>query len=295
MKSGEPSATARLIAAATIYSSIRTDQSALVPKEAATWCERLLAASPGGRRWLKSVRSPVDRAFFSLIEKFTLPGITRHYQLRKRWIERAWKQALDLGFRQLLVLGAGLDTLTLREAERDPTLRLVEVDHPATQTVKQQAFQLHGLTGRVRLVPADLSLTSLAEALAGNLELDKPMFVVAEGLLMYLDESRVRALMRAVAELPVPRVQFAMTHMDGPAGFTPHSRLVDLWLRFRSEPFRWSASDAEVRAMLEQCGWRVMRQVRGEEIARELGLSEARELKGENIALAEKSANELKS
>jgi methyltransferase (TIGR00027 family) len=288
MKPGEPSATAGLIAAATVYSSIRPDQSELVPRETAVWCERLLSASPGGRRWLKSVRSPMDRAFFSMIEKFTLPGITRHYQLRKRWIERAWKQALDLGFRQLLVLGAGLDTLTLREAERDPSLRLIEVDHPATQSVKQQALQEHGMAGRIHLVPADLSVRSLSDALADTLQPDKPAFVVAEGLLMYLEESRVRALLREVADLSMPRVQFAMTHMAGPSGFSPHSRFVDLWLRFRSEPFRWSASDAAVRALLEECGWQVLRQVRGEEITRELGLSEARELNGENIALAER-------
>jgi methyltransferase (TIGR00027 family) len=291
VKPGEPSATARLIAAATVYSSIRTDQAALVPKEAATWCERLLALTPGGRRWLASVRSPTDRTFFSMVERFTLPGITRHYQLRKRWIERAWKEALALDYRQLLVLGAGLDTLALREAERDPALHLVEVDHPATQSVKQRALQEHGLTGRVHLIPADLAVTSLAEALTGVLQPETPTFVIAEGLLMYFEESRVRSLLREVAELRVPKIRFALTHMDrgghGPIGFSPHSRLVDLWLRFRNEPFRWSASGAGVRLMLEECGWRVLRQIPGETIASDLRLQSRQELKGENMVLAE--------
>ncbi len=75
----------------------------------------------------------------------------------------------------------------------------------------------------------------------------------------------------------------------GPIGFRPHSRLVALWLRLGGEPFRWSATDAEVRELLHLCGWSLLQQVRCECIAQDLGLSVGQELRGENIFLAQAS------
>ena len=116
MKPHKPSGTARLIAAATLLSSIRGRSAEPVPASAALWCERLLAASPRGALLLALLRRPIIQAALSLVEQITIPGILRHYQLRKRWIERAWRQAQDAGFEQLLILGAGLDPLALIEA-----------------------------------------------------------------------------------------------------------------------------------------------------------------------------------
>ncbi len=89
MKPHKPSGTARLIAAATLLSSIRKRSTEPVPTGAALWCERLLLASPRGDQLLAWLRNPIIQAAFSLLEQVTIPGISRHYQLRKRWIERA--------------------------------------------------------------------------------------------------------------------------------------------------------------------------------------------------------------
>ncbi len=78
----------------------------------------------------------------------------------------------------------------------------------------------HGLEGRVQLVPADLSIEGLPGALAPStsplsvLDSSKSTFVVAEGLLMYFEEARVRALLMAVANFPAPKIRLVMTSME---------------------------------------------------------------------------------
>ena len=52
--------------------------------------------------------------------------------VRTRFAEDALAAAVNQGVRQLVVLGAGLDTYAYRGALRD-RLRIFEVDHPDTQ------------------------------------------------------------------------------------------------------------------------------------------------------------------
>jgi|GEM_PF-5107361 len=58
-----------------------------------------------------------------------------------------------------------------------------------------------------------------------------------EGLLMYLAEEQVSDLLENLRSMPVERSRVIVSYMcrraDGRAGFTPHSRVIDLWLRLR--------------------------------------------------------------
>src|SRR5215470_14239734 len=56
---------------------------------------------------------------------------------RTRFAEDALAAAAERGVRQLVVLGAGLDTYAYRGPLRN-RLRIFEVDHPATQAWKRQ-------------------------------------------------------------------------------------------------------------------------------------------------------------
>ena len=56
---------------------------------------------------------------------------------RTRFAEDALAAAVERGVRQLVVLGAGLDTYAWRGGMRE-RVRIFEVDHPATQAWKRQ-------------------------------------------------------------------------------------------------------------------------------------------------------------
>ena len=59
---------------------------------------------------------------------------------RSRFAEDCLALAAARGVRQAVILGAGLDTFSLRNQSRGQGLRVYEVDHPATQIWKRKRF-----------------------------------------------------------------------------------------------------------------------------------------------------------
>jgi methyltransferase (TIGR00027 family) len=281
-----PSGTARLIAAAMVLSSHDRRLRDLVTPEAVQWSARLLAACPEGSRLLRSMGRPTGRAVLRLIDRLTSPGIIRHWMLRKRRIGRLTEAAAADGFTQLLVLGAGLDTLAFRSVGRFE--RVIALDHATSQESVRKAA---GENSDVRFVTADLAHERLGDVLRGALDPGAPTLVIAEGLLMYIPEAGVRTLLQDAAALPCPRLRLIATYMErfgtGPIGFRSGSRLVRIWLKRRGEPMRWSIGDEEVPGFLAQCGWQHRTTVRAAELSREHDPSR-RPFVGENLFVAER-------
>jgi len=83
--------------------------------------------------------------------------------VRTRFAEDALAAAVERGVRQLVVLGAGLDTYAYRGECRD-RLRIFEVDHPATQAWKRQrlADAAIPLPSGLTFAPIDFERETLA-------------------------------------------------------------------------------------------------------------------------------------
>jgi methyltransferase (TIGR00027 family) len=81
-------------------------------------------------------QSDIYRARIELLER--LPELTRSrfastFVLRSRYAEDCLAEASGRGVRQYVLLGAGLDTFAYRQPDWAMSLRIFEVDHPATQ------------------------------------------------------------------------------------------------------------------------------------------------------------------
>jgi len=101
---------------------------------------------------------------------------------RSRFTEDALRAAVGRGVRQVVVLGAGLDTFGYRNPYAE--VRVVEVDHPATQAWKRERLAGAGIA-----VPESLSYVGVdfeRESLADRLTLDGPAFFVWLGVVPYL-------------------------------------------------------------------------------------------------------------
>ena len=86
--------------------------------------------------------------------------------VRARLAEDTLAQGVaELGVRQYLVLGAGLDTFAYRNPHAQ--VRVFEVDHPATQAWKRERLEAAKITipDNVTLVPVDFERQRLAEEL----------------------------------------------------------------------------------------------------------------------------------
>src|SRR5215469_8498564 len=87
---------------------------------------------------------------------------------RSRIAEDALGEAVGRGIRQVVILGAGLDTFALRYSHVADEIRIYEVDHPATQAWKRerQAEAQIEVSPWVVFVPVDFEQDDVEEKLA---------------------------------------------------------------------------------------------------------------------------------
>jgi len=120
---------------------------------------------------------------------------------RARYAEDLVAEAYRAGVRQLVVLGAGLDSFGLRRPAALSELRVIEVDHPATQRWKKQRLAELGfpLSDLLSFVECDFETASVSSALRGTAFREDQSAVVSwMGVVYYLAKETAR---RALAEL----------------------------------------------------------------------------------------------
>lgn len=122
------------------------------------------------------------------------------FATRARVAEDAIAAAVDAGTRQVVILGAGLDTFAYRN--QNPDLRVFEVDHPATQAWKRDRLASVGidLPPTLTLVPVDFETRHLASELEfGAFSRNEPAIFVWLGVIFYLSPSAARSTLEYIA------------------------------------------------------------------------------------------------
>jgi methyltransferase (TIGR00027 family) len=252
---GRPSDTAILIARCTLLATREPARRALVPPGTEMPLSVLLASDGG---WFGfALRHAWTRTVLGSLERLTLPGIITHYLTRKRWIETMARETLDRGVTQVVVLGAGFDTLAWRLHRELPAVHFFELDHPATQVRKQRTL---GAAVNLTFLSVDLAIDSPDAVLRAcpAFSPEKTTLFIAEGLLMYFQEKRVAALLRELATLTRPPSEMLFTFMeqapDSSINFRGEHAAVGWWLRWRREPFQWGLVRAALPDFLQRCG-----------------------------------------
>lgn len=124
--------------------------------------------------------------------------------VRTRFAEDALTAAVARGVRQLVVLGAGLDTYAYRTALGE-RLRVFEVDHPATQAWKRHKLAEAAIRvpRMLTFAPIDLERETLADGLAAaGFDTTQQTFFTWLGVVPYLTEQAVFATLGFIASLP---------------------------------------------------------------------------------------------
>lgn len=122
------------------------------------------------------------------------------FAARARFAEDRIGAGIANGVRQLVILGAGLDTFAYRNPY--PELQAFEVDHPGTQAWKRRRLTEAGinLPENITFVPVDFETDRLATALeaAGFIRSDPAVFVWL-GVVYYLTRDAVSATLEYIA------------------------------------------------------------------------------------------------
>jgi methyltransferase (TIGR00027 family) len=265
MTSSEPSSTALYIAKKLVFASKEPRIGSLIPDLTVEMSRRYVRhATPGGEKQLTAYERPWVRALVRLVEKIIVPGMTLHYVVRKLALEEVARRSIAEGYSQVVVLGAGFDTLTQRLASDSSldAVTLIEVDHPATQRVKLDVLRLYGFSRkRTAYLPLELGRADLTSVLIGSASYSpraRTLFI-AEGLLMYLEPDIVKSVLGSMRSAVEADLRLAFTFMEpqerGRIAFRGQSRIVDLWLKWRGEPFRWGIRRGELGAFLTERGF----------------------------------------
>ena len=213
----------------------------------------------------------------ALMQKAVMPGFYLHFVLRKRSIENYVRQALQDSARQLIVIGAGFDTLSVRMSREFDDCTVIEIDHPATQIWKKKALErLNPKSRNIHLLPLDLTQQSMRQALLDHKNYcpGKNSVFVAEGLTMYLNEKEVRETLNFIRENSAPGSRFIFTYMKerrrDDYQFTNASRLADFWLKMKGEVFSWGLADGQLEPFLKHSGFHLMQCTTHKELREEL-------------------------
>jgi methyltransferase (TIGR00027 family) len=122
--------------------------------------------------------------------------------VRSRYAEDQIAQAVANGVKQCVVLGAGLDTFACRNPH--PELRVLEVDHPATQAWKCEQLGSAGISipASLTFVPVNFERQVLADELrqAGFQERE-PVFFSWLGVTPYLTHAAFTITLSFIAKM----------------------------------------------------------------------------------------------
>lgn len=124
---------------------------------------------------------------------------------RSRYCEDELRQAVCRGVCQYVVLGAGLDTFGCRNPYGEEVLRVIEVDHGATQGWKRSRIEEEGIPIPETLIfiPIDFETETLSEGLQhAGFDRTKPTFFSWLGVTMYLTNRAVTETLEFVASMP---------------------------------------------------------------------------------------------
>jgi methyltransferase (TIGR00027 family) len=132
-------------------------------------------------------------------------GLRSHVLLRSRYAEDRLEAAVGRGVAQYVLLGAGLDTFAYRQPHWTRGLRIIEVDHPASQAYKRERLAAANIAvpENVLYAAIDFEHESLADGLRRcGVASDVPTFFSWLGVMVYLTEDAIDAVFETVARFP---------------------------------------------------------------------------------------------
>lgn len=154
----------------------------------------------------------------------TTSGLRRFIAARSRYAEDSLAEARRRGLRQLVVLGAGLDTYAYRSDATD--MRIFEVDHPTTQAWKRRllADAAIAIPDALTFVPVDFERDSLAQRLHnGGFDEGRRSFFTWLGVVPYLTRPALMATLGYIAALP-GGAEVVFDYTNPPASITDPAR-----------------------------------------------------------------------
>jgi methyltransferase (TIGR00027 family) len=288
-----PSLTALYVALAR---GVATHESVLSRACTDPFAHRLLPGSLGLFVRLAAASQAAARAL-----RYSSLGMFDHHAMRTALIDRMLHASIDRGARQLVLLGAGLDT----RAHRLPALSDVvvfEIDQARTQSYKRErAERLPRRAREIHYASCDFQETVFEDVLRDSrFTPEVPSCVIWEGVTMYLDEHAIESSLAALSKLCAPNSTLILTY----AARTVGSPGAKSWAPLRAllasigEPIRFTCTPDEMAERLRRHGFRVLADIQPMSQTTDFGLQPLalplrNPLERERLVVAHRRAEQL--
>lgn len=257
MKSNQPSRTAWGVAFLRALEQTHPPATRLVQDR---YARVMLTGLPGERlarqTWMRQLLERLD------------PSLTSYIAIRDRFADEWLDAGAQAGVQQLLVLGAGFDTISFRALDRGHEIAIYEVDHPATMpTVLAQKARIEApADARIHRVTMDFETDSLIErVLESGFKRELRTITVLIGVSYYLTIEVLQETLSAVADLSAAGSLLVLDfwpRRGGPIESGAQAnwlgRLKRRWFDAQGETVRLLMDAAELPALLEPHGFEVI-------------------------------------
>jgi methyltransferase (TIGR00027 family) len=195
---------------------------------------------------------------------------------RSRIAEDALSRAVERGVRQIVILGAGLDTFALRNPHGARQIRIYEVDHPATQAWKRErlAEAQIALLPWLIFVPVDFERDDVGEKLvAVGFQQNSPAFFTWLGVVPYLTQDAISRTLDYMSSIQNSEVVF--DYMEPPEASSEEVRQFETerteQLKKMNERSVSRFDPAGIAALLHSHGFCTVEDINFQEIASTFG------------------------
>lgn len=185
------------------------------------------------------------------------PGVWAGVLCRKRYARDRVDEALAAGISQIVVLGAGLDTLAYQVAR--PGVTVFEVDMPEIVIFKRERLRV--IFGRVpagvELAPVRFETDGLAASLeARGFHEDAPAMFLWEAVTQYLTEDAVRRTLTFLSNAaPGSRLAFTFVRKDFFTGANYYGAEALHRDFVRRGIWRFALDPSDVDGLMREYGW----------------------------------------
>lgn len=191
-----------------------------------------------------------------------LAPITMCVVMRARYAEQALERTVELGIRQYVIIGAGMDSFAFRRPDLLQRIEAFEIDHPVTQRKKLDRVRRAGLTipPRHHFIEADLTHVSTVDALTNSpFDMFQPAFMSLLGVAYYLTKESLASTAASIASgLPAGTYLVLDYLLDEPSCDAGHlalrTRMLD-FVKKRGEPMRAAYALDEMKALMAAAGF----------------------------------------
>jgi methyltransferase (TIGR00027 family) len=215
--------------------------------------------------------SRLSSLILSSVLDFWATGGQEFVAIRARLADDQAKEMASFGLKQLVLLGAGFDSMALRIKDWLVPLTVFEVDHPETQSVKVRVMTRLGTPSNVRFVGVDFEGDDFVEKLtAAGFDRTRLSLIVWMGVSYYLTP---QAMSRTLTQLtlacsPGSRLIFDYI-LQGVIDRTSRNAMALMAARrvaLVGEPWIFGLKPEEVARYLERFGFKLIKDHEPEEL-----------------------------